>query len=454
MTAPVTYGQLSVLRSVQYNSYRGDRARAEANIDVVWSLPDGVEEAQVSQAWFRLVEINEALRTVYDWHRPDPVQIVRPAETGKLDVVALTDTSRSAAETVARVLCHQAIDIEHEPPWRALLITDGSRPRHVAIALHHVAADHLAVRLLHEQFQTLLGGGSVPVRPQPRTVAAAQREHDERNQEAIAHWVGEWATFDAEDRAGQDHSLRVQAAMHSDAAARAARTLARRLGISAAAVVLGVSGIVLAALLRRGRITIGLTSSNRFDERAEALVASMAQLAPQQITVDGRSAAKDYLFDVYLGSIVAYSHATYDVDELARRLADAGVPNPDPLEFDCYFNFLEALRVSSDPAGPAATSIEWMPTFRQTGPRFSLLVGLSDDPAQGMSVILRASHDYLDPAGIAAFLGSFEAVLVALESSTDVRIADLDLTPLRPVQPRLSADELQTLVTSVPEMPR
>ena len=238
MTAPVTYGQLSVLRSVRYNSYRGDRARAEANIDVVWSLPDGVEPARVQQAWLRLVEANETLRTVYDADRRDPVQTVRPAAPGTLEVLALTDWSRSAAETVAQVLCRRPIDIEREPPWRAVLITDGSQPRHVAVALHHVAADHLAVRLLHKQFQTLLDGGPVAVRPQPREVAVAQREFDERNQEAIEHWLQQWPTFDAEDRAGNDHSLRVQASMYSDAAARAARTLAGRVNISAAAVVL------------------------------------------------------------------------------------------------------------------------------------------------------------------------------------------------------------------------
>jgi hypothetical protein len=431
VTAPLTFGQMSVLRSMQYNLSRGARALAEANIQVVWPLPSGTSVEAVRRAWRRLVEHNESLRTVFDWERPDPMQTVLDASGPALGIVQVSCNSMAHADNVTADLVGQPIHIERELPWRGSVITHQGTPKYLALIVHHIAADHFALSKLAEQFAVVLAGQEPCPTKQPAELAREQRAAFDRNEETLGFWVDQWNDFAPEDRAGEDHTERSQAAIYSSAALAAAVSTGKQLGISLQSVALGVAYLVLADLKDRSRFTLGLMSGNRFDEEQEAVISSMVQISALTTDVEPEAEVAAYLRDTYFRSLEAYEFGTYDIDALRDRLVAEKANNPEPMEFDCYFNFVEAVRAEPEGNSPLITHVEWVQrNVRQTGPRLNLLVGVGD----GLFVSLRASAGYLARSRIADFLVAYEAALVEIAANPFAPIRDLRFRPLRHVQ--------------------
>lgn len=426
--APLTYGQLSLLRSLEYNSRFGPTGFAEATFPRIWTIKSTVDVRMVRQAWLQLVLHNESLRTVYDWSGPSPVQIVQPWRMSAIDTVELPEDTFDKACDIAYGLAANWIDMASEWPWRAVIATHEGRPRYLVLALHHVAVDDLAIGSLYEQFEQVLDGRPAPRGPQPVELAAAQAD-PVTERAVLDYWRAAWPGFVAADRAGNDASVRVQAVITSRVAMTAAAKLAVELAISVQAVVLGVTCAVLARVKGRDAMTLSLMASNRFDRRWEKLVSSMNQNAPLTVRPRPDADLRQFLRDVYTASLEAYSHGAYHIDRLRELLVEDGADNPDPMEFDCYFNFAGAGLFGQDDEPRATGSVQWQKTNRQTGPVFNLVIGTGES----LHLLLRASHNYLPPERMAAFLVDVEAMVVDLVERAPRTLAEVDWTPRRSV---------------------
>ena len=73
-SGPVTFGQLSVLRSWELYVRLGDEP--VANLYYEWGVPAGASIAQVTQAWNSLLRAHESLRTTYPSGTGRPTQDV------------------------------------------------------------------------------------------------------------------------------------------------------------------------------------------------------------------------------------------------------------------------------------------------------------------------------------------------------------------------------------------
>lgn len=429
LTAPMTFGQLSVLRSMQYNSSRGESmAWAEGNSPDVWDLPDDCDIPGVQSAWRRLRLANQGLRTVYEWRAGAPTQTVQPFRSSTVDTVEIDRDSRVRAEEIAAELSRPLISIDVEHPWRCVIATYQGKPRFLCLTWHHIAVDDLAVASLREQFDHLLAGRSLPKIIQPAELARDERFPADRTARTIEYWARSWTEFAEQDRAGEDDTERVQAGIYSTVAIPAIHAISDRLAVSPQTVTLGATYVVLSRLLGRSRITLGLQSSNRFDKAREPIVASMTQLAPLTTVAAGDVHPDAFLLDLNTRCAEAYLHGSYHVDLLRERLVADGVANPEPMEFDCYFNFVDPPEFAPAPDSPMATSVEWLQANRQTGPRFRLLLATGD----GLLAVLRSSHTYLDRAGIAGFLTGLEAALVDLADRRTDTVDQIRFEPIRP----------------------
>ncbi len=428
-TAPLTFGQLSVLRDLDLS---GPDEQSDGNLPLVLDVPSGTSVDEVTAAWARLVERHEALRTVYDRRAAEPTQTVQPFLGLELDTAELSAPTREAALTVAEEWAEQEIHFDVDHSWRVAVGVHRGAATHLVCVIHHLAVDSAACTLLEDEFRTLVSGGTLaPDPPQPVDLALDQHGDEQQRRRTIGFWLDEWRGFVDEDRQGGDTSRRYRAVLYSERAQSAALAVSERLGVSVQSVIFGAASLALFDLKGRDRATFGLLAGNRMDKRWQAVLSSMNQLAPVTVVADRDAAPSVFLRTLYMSSLERLLYGSYSIDELRARLVEAGSSNPDPLQFDCYFNYLGEIALPPDEGSPAHEGVEWFADAWQGGPRFNLRVATGS----GLHLSLTASEDYLGAEATGRCLASVEAALVSLADGEPGTVADVDLVPLRKAGP-------------------
>lgn len=424
-SGPTTYGQLSVLRSLEVH---GPGNQAVANLVDVWEIPPGADTGEVIGAWLGLVQAHESLRTTYDRSGERPLQIVRLTGFRKIPTVEVDEDSVAAVREVAARWAAEPISTE-DLPWRAFVATYLGEPCCLAVVVHHVAADNGAFAVLEDHFRRLLSGDPLGAIAQPLDLADEQQRASGSTARSLAYWTESWDRIVPQDRDPSDASVRRRASVYSTTALAAAQHLSERLRVSAQAVLLGAGALALARLKQREQITLVLMAANRFNARWASLVSSLNQYAPITIDVDEDASPDDFLRDAYMQSLGAYMHAGYDVDALRQRLNRAGHKESDPTAFGKHFNFLGDMESEPEPGSPLDGGIEWRPSTQRSGPNFHLAAAAG----KGLLIGVGSSVDFLGgdlPATVAL---SIEAAMVHLAAETHPTLRDVRLDPVRAV---------------------
>jgi hypothetical protein len=313
-------------------------------------------------------------------------------------------------------------------PCRAAVVHRDGHPAALVVVFHHVCADDAGMRNAGMRFRSLLAGSPPAPAPQPLELAADESAAARRSARTLAYWAERYDTFVAADRLGTDRSHRSQAVLHSPPALAAAERLSADLGVSVQAVALAAAFLALWSATGRTATTMGLMSSNRARRAWSPIVASMNQLAPMTATHLPAQPPAELIRRVYADSMHAYSNGSYDVDALRDRLIEEGRSGPDPMEFDCYFNYVGESSAVYGPDHPASTGVLWQRPRRQSGPALHLTVATGT----GLTLTLRASEAYLGAGRIPEVLGAIEAIILRLADGA-AAVGHLDPTPVRPV---------------------
>jgi hypothetical protein len=422
---PLTYGQLSVLRSLEVY---GPTGQAVANLVSIWEVPGGVGVLHTVAAWHELVRAHESLRTGYGEGRDGLEQIVHAFQPLPVPVVELAEGSPSEVAQVAASWAAEPMALDTAVPWKAFVATWGGDAVYFVTIIHHIAADNGAVRIMERQFAELVAGGDLEPQPQPVDLALTQ-QNDARIDKAVEYWTGQWARHLAEDRYPGDTSPRRRAMIYSLDGMRAAEEISRRLNVSVQAVVLAAGSLALLRTKRRNSITFGLMTANRLEEPWASMVSSLNQCAPLTLLVDADMSPSDFIDAVYRQSLNSYFHGHFDVDALSDRLNEEGVPETNPTHFSLHYNFLGKGDGEPAPDSPLRTSVQWRGSRQRIGPYFHLRVAAET----GLLIGVGASEDYLPGRQPAVLAASVEAALVEMADMSVQRVADLSFAPLRDI---------------------
>jgi hypothetical protein len=422
-TGPLTHGQLSVLRSL---AVHGPGAQAVANLTSAWEVPFGVGTAQVMDAWLRLVEAHEGLRSSYT-AEGTPAQHVHPFEPSQVPAVELAEDTAAAALELAAGYAAEPIPVDAGRPWRAAVATFEGEPLYLVTAIHHVAADNAALAVLEEDFGRLLQGRDPEPGPQPLDLALAQRERPEAGERSLRHWAGVWK--DLGDRDPADTSRRRRASVYSLEGLAAARKLSEDLRVSVQSVLLGVGALAVSRFEARDRPTFALMAANRVDERWARVVGSLNQYAPVTVAVDEDAHPLDFLKATYVQCLSAYMHGSYDVDALAARLRDQEEPDPEPTGFARHFNFLGGVDAEPAPGSPLLTGAQWRGSGQRTGANLHLAIAVGE----GVLIGVGASERLMPGDGPARTAAAIEAGLIGIAEGSAQTLREVSLDPVRQV---------------------
>ncbi|MFE9422582.1 condensation domain-containing protein [Kitasatospora sp. NPDC006697] len=431
-TTALAYGQLSVWRVLE--NWPVDRW-PETYLSAAVPIPAGCRPQQAVEAFGRLSDRHESLRTLFTDGPDGPRQRVLPP--GGRDGVAVVEcpgATEAAAEEAGRRLADRPFDREREFSRRFAVVTDAGRPTHAVMVLDHLLADGFALVRLRRELAALLGADAPDGRDwlaetpaQPRELAVLQRSeaNRRRREAALGYWRRLLDTLPAElfpvpDDAGHRPG-RIEAVLRSPGTRAALGRACDRLGILPQGLMLAVTSLATAVVTGTDRVVHTLQSSNRVTAPWRTMVSSMNQFAVLPLDLGGApDSFAAYARQVQGGSLRAYHFGSYDIDEVnALVRAERGIT----LGFDHFFNFMATdVPVGPDPApdgAPAPARIEATRPNRQIGPRFDVKVWSGPD----MPVIIRTDPRLLGQDRLHDLLGWFDEELHRLAAGEPVGVA-------------------------------
>ncbi|MFI9382487.1 condensation domain-containing protein [Kutzneria sp. NPDC052558] len=413
-TAPLTFGQLSVLRSLE--SVPREELPLHHQVRL-WRVPAGASRETVHAALRQLAVRHEGLRTRFTADG----QIVHPGAGPDPEPAADDWTTHADALRRMGELGRQQFDLAREYGWRArpLLDADGF-PRYVAVSMHHVLVDRYAFDRITHEFSALVRESARITTEHPLSPRRlAEQQHGEqwatRRQRAMEYLRG---IIDA--TAGSSSAVsggRVEARRLATPSAARLAAASAAMGVSPQAAMLALSALVVARLRDTGRPVFGLMASNRLTPEWQGIVSSMNQRTWVALDVTAETDFVALAKRAALAGLTAFRHGCYDVDELARLVETHG-PLP---AVDCSLNVMTQEPGVNTPETPAPDGDTWVRPRMHEGAPFDLKVFQGPQTRTDLRIDPRLAT----PAELLGVLDWFDAQLGRLAAGERPRVAEL-----------------------------
>ncbi len=143
-----------------------DPGRAALNVAVQWTLLGSVTPDQAEEAWRRVIDRHEILRTGLKAIDGLPIQVLYSTAGFHLTHIDLTELSEAErlleAERLGRAEAMTPFILQTPPLMRVSLITLGPGVSRMLLTLHHAICDGWSIGVLAEEFISALAGENLP----------------------------------------------------------------------------------------------------------------------------------------------------------------------------------------------------------------------------------------------------------------------------------------------------
>ncbi|KPH98967.1 condensation domain protein [Actinobacteria bacterium OV450] len=427
--APLTWSQQEIWALIE-NAGPNDHVY---NVVEDFRIPAGVRptEAECLEALSFFFSRHESLRSVFP-RKADGRVVQRVLAQGALPV-EFVETGAPAEADIAALRAFfgtRRFSFADELPLRLVLLVREGRVWGGVYVFSHMAVDWYGIQHLAEEVtEYFREGRNLPPLPEdtltPVDLAAWQvspagiRKRDR----TLAHVASLYrdraplALPPAVADLPEEEAYR-QIALRSRAADQAVGRIARRTGMSVAAVIVGAAALLLRDLTGSDRVDLHLTSSQRFGRDSRTMVATLMQ--ETYFSVDLADAdLPQAVKRSWLAAITAFQNSGCDAAGMDRLLAELGDGPDAPLRFSYCIN---DRRTRPADAGtprevPAAslladTVLTRLPVTEEEP--FYLIV---DDGADHLEFSLTCDVRHVTESGMETFLRDLENCLVAWADS-------------------------------------
>jgi tyrocidine synthetase-3 len=326
------YYELSPAQKRMYILQQVDSAGTGYNVSIAVLLEGVLNRDWLEQAFNRMIERHESLRTSFEMVSEEPVQIIHD------NVEFEIEYSLFPGDFPLNILAENVItefirpfDLSHAPLLRVGLIETG-RYRHIMVVdMHHIVTDGTSMQLLIKELTALYAGEElIPLRLQYKDFAKwlDSREQRERIKKQEEYWlkefVGEIPVLDLPlnyerpairsfEGASVEFELSIQRTT-------ALKRLAMDEGVTLYMILLAVTNVFLSKITNQQDIVVGTPVAGRRHADLERVIGMFVNTLALKNQIHGEQLFGDFLKVVGRKTLDAFENQEYPFEDLVERV--------------------------------------------------------------------------------------------------------------------------------------
>ncbi|GMX60226.1 non-ribosomal peptide synthase/polyketide synthase [Paenibacillus elgii] len=422
------YYPLSSAQKRLYILHQLEGAEQSYNMPGAMLLEGALDRERIEEAFRRLVERHETLRTGFEMVNGEPMQRVSREADFTVEYVQASD--REAAEVVREFV--RAFDLA-KPPLLRVGLAELAEQRHILMFdMHHIISDGISMDILVEEFVRLYGGEELePLRIQYKDYAAWQQS--EAQQELIkrqeAYWLdrfrGELPVLEMPTdfprpavRKFDGNLLQHQL---DPKLGEGLQRIAAESGATLFMVLLAAYTVLLQKYTGQQDIVVGTPIAGRTHGDLQPLIGMFVNTLAIRSCPDGKKTFRSFLAEVKETMLEAYEHQNYPFEELVEKSQAARDLSRNPL-FDTLFALpdqemeelqFEGLRMSPYPD-------------EHTIAKFDLSMNVTEGSG-GLEVSLEYATSLYKRETVERMAKHFGQLLAAIVQAPEAPLASLDI---------------------------
>ncbi|HEX7334404.1 MAG TPA: amino acid adenylation domain-containing protein [Pyrinomonadaceae bacterium] len=310
------------------------------NIMTVLRLRGELQVAALATAVAGVVQRHEVLRTRFEAHGDEPVQVVSETWGGELELVDLSEAAdrEEQLRTLRRAEESQGFDLSRGPLLRVKLVRLGAAEHVLLLTVHHIVWDGWSFSVFQEELQRLYRrecGEAVDIEE------AAEIQYGD-----FASWQREWLAGAEQERqwryweeqlrgmkgvlelpadhvrpAVKDWRGGIEVTRVKGEVAWGLRELSRREGATLFMTLLAAVNVLLWLYTGETDVVVGTPIANRNRAEVEGLIGFFVNMLVLRTGLAGDLRFTELLGRVRKTSLAGYAHQDMPFEELVKRLA-------------------------------------------------------------------------------------------------------------------------------------
>ena len=412
------------------------------NIPRVVRLRGALEVEALTKALSELVRRHESLRTRFEVHDGEPVQVIEPRLSLALeleDLSALAPAQREAeAQRRAQAEAQAPFDLERGPLVRARLLRLAPSEHWLLLSLHHIVTDGWSMGVLFNELSALYGayrqGEASPLAELPvqyADYALWQREwlQGEVLEQQLAYWrqaltelpVLELPTDRPRPMVASYRGARVSFEL-GEALTRGLKELSRREGATLFMTLLAAFQVLLYRYSGQEDLAVGVPIAGRSRPELEGLIGFFVNTLVLRADLSGAPSFREHLARVRTRALEAYAHQDLPFEKLVEALAPTRDLSRNPL-------FQVSLVLQNTPPGELKLDgLEALPLrgLGSESAKFDLSLELTESAGR-LSGSIQYATDLFEAATIERLVGHWRVLLEAIVADPGQAISQLPL---------------------------
>ncbi len=395
----------------------------------VWNIKGQLDVEAFIQAFSRLVQRHEILRTSIEFFNEEPVQVVHDTIDFNIPVSKMNEP-----EARDHIRCFvQPFDLGVAPLFRTEIILLSPDNCLILFDSHHIILDAFSLEILKRELFGLYEGEELePLRFQYRDYSVWQGNYYQ-SKEAIAkkaYWISQFQgeipvlnlPMDYPRSADQSTEAGVFSLCLDEGLTAEIKQMSSRYGISTFMILLGVYNIVLHKYAQQEDVIIGVSSMGRDNDALSKLLGMFVNNLPVRSFPRGEISILEFLNEVKEAAIQASANQDYPFDELIEDLNIKRDLNRTPL-FDVVFSYMN-FALTEQKNGKLQVS-----DFRAETVISSeydlMLYGLEAE--EKIYITIKYKKSLFKRERIERFAGHFTRVVEVVTRETELKLSDIDL---------------------------
>jgi len=415
------------------------------NVPAALRLTGKLDYLALKQAFNRIVQRHEALRTNFASVNGQPMAIASPQIDVSLPVVDLqhlpATERQSAAQKIATQEAQRPFNLANELLLRVKLLQLSEDESVLLLNLHHIVADGWSLGVLIREIGLLYTNQPLPpLAIQYADFAFWQRKYlqGEVLESQLSYWKTQLAdlpmlNLPTNPRKGvQSYKGATQKLSLSPTLSAGLETLSKQTGATLFMTMLAAFQVLLSRYTGQEDIVVGSAIANRNRAELEPLIGFFVNSLVLRTDLAGNPTFKQLLGRVRETTIEAYDRQDLPFEKLVEELHPDRDLSRNPL-FQVVFALQNAPMQALELPGITLNPLQ----FEVTTTRFDLelhlweqgfgLSGLWSEKAEGISGFLAYNTDLFDKSTISQFLAHFQTLLKGIVANPDIAIANLPL---------------------------